>query len=706
MNGTQSGKSIIFLWTIAIISVLALIRFWLNPAVIDIDLSIVDLLLFFFILYVLFRNDWTELRHSLLFLELAGLAILYFTLRQQSNQASLWILLALSVGGLVQAIYGNLQLWGYFPSNHGIFKMTGSFFNPGPYSGYLAAVFPISLGFYLFNIPFSIIPKQNPTYLKLISFFNFTIALFYKITLKTHFFNNNNREISPPEEQKRSSMQSGYVTMKSFYLITIICICLVLPASRSRAAWIAVTVSSLYLISEKFQLFQQIKTYFNTRLKKLSLLFSLVILFITIGAGLYHFKKGSADGRLLIWKVSAEMVKDKPVFGHGYDGFKKHYMDYQAEYFKKNPDSEEAMFAGDNNYAFNEPIQLMVENGAIGILLLIATILLVFFRKYRILESKETREESIYQKPEEIYSLSPPSDQISIRQREQEQYLLHISRAVILSIMVFGLFSYPMQILPIKICLAVSFAITTATLRRKGKTNILQPICTNKKIQLALKSILSLGCFGLLCLATGHLTHIKTAYTNWKNAFDLYNIGIYDECLSDYKKAYPLLKTNGDFMTNYGKALSMAGKHVEAVEVLQLASKYYPNAVVYNALGDSYKKLEQTNQAEQAYLHAWHMNPSRFYSKYLLAKLYNETGQKEKAIEVAKELLKKDIKVGSTAIEEIKEEMKKIIEKGDAETLNKSIIPTDNNLNPFYKRTKEGTYHSVVITGKFLLQKW
>ena len=30
-----------------------------------------------------------------------------------------------------------------------------------------------------------------------------------------------------------------------------------------------------------------------------------------------------------------------------------------------------------------------------------------------------------------------------------------------------------------------------------------------------------------------------------------------DDCLDDYKKAYPILNTNGDFLTNYGKALSI-----------------------------------------------------------------------------------------------------------------------------------------------------
>ncbi len=107
----------------------------------------------------------------------------------------------------------------------------------------------------------------------------------------------------------------------------------------------------------------------------------------------------------------------------------------------------------------------------------------------------------------------------------------------------------------------------------------------------------------------------------------------------------------------------MAGQHEKAVIALQDAGKHYPNTVVFTSIGDSYKSLGQIKQAEGAYLHAWHMNPGRFYPKYLLAKLYDESGQREKAMVVARELLAKEVKVESTAIEEIKQEMQEILEK-------------------------------------------
>ena len=62
------------------------------------------------------------------------------------------------------------------------------------------------------------------------------------------------------------------------------------------------------------------------------------------------------------------------------------------------------------------------------------------------------------------------------------------------------------------------------------------------------------------------------------------------------------------------------------------------------------------------------MAPARFYPMYLLAKLYNETGQAEKAVVVAKKVLEKEVKIESTAIEEIKEQMKRIIEESKAKS--------------------------------------
>ena len=55
-------------------------------------------------------------------------------------------------------------------------------------------------------------------------------------------------------------------------------------------------------------------------------------LFISLLFGSYFLKKDSADGRLLIWNCSWRMIIDSPMYGHGFDAFRAHYMDYQANF--------------------------------------------------------------------------------------------------------------------------------------------------------------------------------------------------------------------------------------------------------------------------------------------------------------------------------------------------------------------------------------
>ena len=55
------------------------------------------------------------------------------------------IVWSLIVAGMVEAVWGLLQVYGYEPSGHSLYALTGSFYNPGPYSGFLAMCVPLAL---------------------------------------------------------------------------------------------------------------------------------------------------------------------------------------------------------------------------------------------------------------------------------------------------------------------------------------------------------------------------------------------------------------------------------------------------------------------------------------------------------------------------------------------------------------------------------
>lgn len=85
---------------------------------------------------------------------------------------------------------------------------------------------------------------------------------------------------------------------------------------------------------------------------------------------MYQMKRDSADGRLLVWKVSASMIAEHPV-GCGYGLFPKHYNLRQAEYFHEEHGTEtERRNASFVYMAYNDFLEHGVEGGVIGMLFL------------------------------------------------------------------------------------------------------------------------------------------------------------------------------------------------------------------------------------------------------------------------------------------------------------------------------------------------
>lgn len=542
--------------------------------------------------------------------------------------------------------------------------MTGSFFNPGPYAGYLAAIFPVALGIYLnyLNVHgfdglnktmfdrFSDSKGSNPSDFSNSEAFNPSNSeaqnnqttkssnIFNRIPINYRFFYNNGKGDTPEKlaERRKHHIDS---TIQYFSLISMIVMCLVLPASRSRAAWLAVLVSAGYLFWIKYHPVSHLKARFDTPAKRLFLVSSIVFVLFLNGYGLYYFKKASADGRLLIWKVSAQMIKDQPIFGHGADKFTADYMNYQAAYFAPNPDVPAAIHADNITYAYNEFLKLTVEYGLIGVLLAVALLWSLFFLK----TDNETNKSS-----------SIP---------------LLAARGGLLSIIVFAQFSYPSDILPIRMLFVLFVAIMA---NHQIQVNLFEwgrkktALLPSQRKGFAGTAVLYAAlAVALLAVypASQYLTQQYNSYKSWKNASDIYNVGAYPECLEDFELAYPLLKTNGSFLVQYGKALEMAEKYYRSIELLNQAKGHLNNTILYTCLGNNYKALGKHSQAEKAYLHVWHMAPARFYPLYLIAKLFDETGQPKKAVEMAKKVMEKEVKIESTAIQEIQEEMRMIIEK-------------------------------------------
>ena len=99
----------------------------------------------------------------------------------------------------------------------------------------------------------------------------------------------------------------------------------------------------------------------------------------------------SASGRVLIWKVSAEMFKKNPISGVGFGNFANYYNLYQAEYFASGKGSEiNKMTAGQVRHAYNWYLETAAEFGVFGLVVFCIFWWLILMEVYKVFFPQNT----------------------------------------------------------------------------------------------------------------------------------------------------------------------------------------------------------------------------------------------------------------------------------------------------------------------------
>ena len=267
---------------------------------------------------------------------------------------------ALILSASLQAVVALLQKVGCLSSLHPLFDVTGTFNNPGPLGGYLA------------------------------------VGLVVAVLLYASSF----RHWSTRTVLKVASIG---VMGTAFYW------------ADSRAGLLAVAAGLLMAYGGKMKFFGWRGRAWCVCLSVAAVAFVCILLFA--------YRPLSANARLLIWRVSSDMVMDKPLLGHGVGAFEKKYMFYQADYFRNHPQSDFLNVADNVTYPYNELLHIAVETGMCGLVLflLVAVSPFVF------------------------------SDERTLK-------------AVLAAWLIFAMFSYPVNVVP----LMMNFALFTGLCR--GKT--------------------------------------------------------------------------------------------------------------------------------------------------------------------------------------------------------------------------------------------
>lgn len=408
---------------------------------------------------------------------------------------------------------------------------------------------------------------------------------------------------------------SYYYTIKSvnkervlWLAITILMISFIV-LSGSRTSLIA-SFSSISFISY-IEIPKCAKLFKN----KYFLLFAPVVLIIA-SLLLYFYKMDSANGRLLIWNVSYEMIKDKPFLGWGTDGFLAQYMYHQAQYFIQNPNSPYSDLASEVSFPFNEFIKCAVNYGLITLMMMILLLILTVIFIWKEYKSKRC-----------------------------------VILSIILTLIMWGMFSYPSDV-PF-VWLIVLYLVLS----------ILDTFL--KKYYLKYIPII------LICVCSTMLVFIGKRYYREFERISLQENALnnWDKNISaEYVRIYEHNKENYRFLYNYGAILHYHRMYKESLGILKECSKHLADYNVQLLIADNYQRIGIPDSAISAYRYASNMIPNRFLPLYYQMVVYQEQGEHYKAQEIAKTIIhkKNKIKESKTVKEIIKRANECLKDNGQA----------------------------------------
>jgi len=156
---------------------------------------------------------------------------------------------------------------------------------------------------------------------------------------------------------------------------------------------------------------------------------------------------------------------------------------------------------------------------------------------------------------------------------------------------------------------------------------------------------------------------VSESYKQWRKATMLSQVKGYNKLEKDYANLYSHLNHEVRFLFEYAQALTKSSRYEESNHILSEAMHISCDPMLYNIMGKNYQAMKEYKLAEESFIISSYIVPSRLYPYYLLAKLYAETGDNQKAYEMATIVVTKEPKVHSQAVEEMRKEMKELCNK-------------------------------------------
>ena len=509
-------------------------------------------------------------------LQAMEIVVLYVVLRMVLHNTKIpaW---GLCAGIVLFACYEAMIGAGQLISDNGrhhIFVLTGTFQNPGPYSAYLM----IAGSIVLCRVPFTIYHLQ--------AHFPHLFSGIYHLSLANRWA----RRFWKNERMKSIVKETVYYSLSVIAFLPL----LILPATWSRAAFVGMGVCALWIFKKRYWRF---RWYVWGAL-------------VAVAVAFYFIKRGSADGRSLIWMASLTTWMHDMWLGVGVGGFRHACAEGIAEMWNANPDSAKFASAGVTDYAYNAMVQILVEQGLVGALLWITITLLAMWRLYK----------------------------------------LSVSLFMgMLSLLVFSMFSYPFELLPYRIIAVMVFAWSESRDKSTLCLHLNKIICT-------FVSIITIAfSWFFKTEITERIEHDKdaTLFAGMRNS----------AFLSDYYELLPYETDNPQYLFDFAKTLREETRYEDSNAILRMGTQVSADPMFYIIMGNNYRDEQLYDLAKETYEKAYSIMPNRLYPMYLLMMMYADKGDEALANDMAKRVRHSYVKIESNATKQMQEKADSILGK-------------------------------------------
>lgn len=592
------------LWSLPVLCVIGICYIVSNRNTYSLRLTLTDATIaIWFVYYMLRTYIGADYPCATDFQKTCTIALLYISLRilfANTNISHWWIISIILFCGAYESTNGIIQMING-TSRHHLYMLTGNFQNPGPFSAYLMLGSVVGVCAVRERINLDFLPTIK-RHIK---------SIFGKVRM--HIGQKYQSKYDKVLDKSISFIDVMYI--RHFIVISTALMLVVLPSTWSRAAFVGLAFCTLFIYRGKYKKYK----------------YAVWGLLYIAAISLYFIKQGSADGRTMIWMSLLSSWMHEPWIGVGIGGFRHTCAEGIAELWNSTPNLRVFQSAGVTDYAYNALLKVLVEQGLIGTVLCILSVLFAMMRLY------------IQSKP------------------------LFMG---ILSLLIFSMFSYPFELLPYCIIAVVIIAWSESCSRKRldNEDNThyshirrsITRIATKDFVICKRKAFVSMSILVTaamsFCLAKEIRQHIDTdkdcnLFTGMHNA----------AFINDYYELLPYELDNPQFLFDFAKTLRENKRYRDSNAILRFGIQVSADPMFYVIMGNNYGDEGFYDDAESAYKKAFAIMPNRLYPLYKLMLMYRDNNDTCKAKNVAKQIMELKPKIKSPATDEMKQNAKSLL---------------------------------------------